>query len=67
MDKFLSRLRLEEIQQTLNLSQNELLKDHDRLFRFEETLTLITGDIETSVIVYALTDMVIIAERGVNK
>lgn len=65
MDKFLSRLRLQEIQQTLNLSQDELTKDPDRLFRFEETLTLIQGDRDQPVLVYALTDKIIVAERKV--
>ena len=59
----MNRLRLTDIETQLKLDKR-LSSDPDRLFRFEETLSYIEGGKdEKNVIVYALTDMLLIIDR----
>jgi hypothetical protein len=51
----------------LGLEKGKLKENPDRFFRFEETLTFIDNNVEENVVVYALSDMLLIAEIGVTK
>ena len=43
------------------------MDDPDRYFRFEETQNAIFNDLEKPVIIYALTDQLLVVERDVFK
>lgn len=39
------------------------MEDEDRLFRFEETFTIIWNEVEQSVLIYAMTDIILVVKR----
>jgi hypothetical protein len=40
-----------------------LMGDEDRLFRFEETYNILWNEVEQSVIIYAMTDIILVIKR----
>lgn len=59
MDKFMNRLRIQEFQNNYDINPS-LLDDQERLFRFEETQTMIWNEIARPVYVFALTDVILV-------
>ncbi len=59
----MNRLRVLELEKTFKIN---LMEDEERLFRFEDTFTIIINNSENSVLIYSLTDMLIIVQRLEN-
>ena len=59
MDKFLNRIRIQGFQNFYDIIPS-LMDDPDRLFRFEETQTMIWNQSDRPVYVYAMTDVILV-------
>ncbi|CAD8105571.1 unnamed protein product [Paramecium sonneborni] len=64
MDIFMGRLQLQQLSESLKINQDDLLNEPNRIYKFEEKLTIIQpnakSDEDCQVTVHALSDMLVV-------